>query len=52
MQPSIDPTGLFDVRYAAFLETVAHLRARLHHYCTRMTGSVLDGEDVMQEALF
>jgi RNA polymerase sigma-70 factor (ECF subfamily) len=52
MQPSIDPTGLFDVRYTAFLDTVAHLRARLNHYCTRMTGSVLDGEDVMQEALF
>jgi RNA polymerase sigma-70 factor (ECF subfamily) len=52
MQPSIDPTGLFDVRYAVFLETVAHLRTRLHHYCTRITGSVLDGEDVMQETLF
>ncbi|RWE88743.1 sigma-70 family RNA polymerase sigma factor [Mesorhizobium sp.] len=52
MQPRIDPTGLFDVRYAAFLETVAHLRGRLHRYCARMTGSTLDGEDVMQEALF
>jgi RNA polymerase sigma-70 factor (ECF subfamily) len=51
MQPSIEPTGLFDTRYAVFLETVAHLRARLHYYCARMTGSVLDGEDVMQ-ALF
>jgi RNA polymerase sigma-70 factor (ECF subfamily) len=52
MQPRVDPNGLFDVRYAAFLETVAHLRARLHRYCARMTNSVLDGEDVMQEALF
>lgn len=52
MQPRLEPTGLFDVRYAAFLETVAHLRGRLHRYCARMTGSVLDGEDVMQEALF
>jgi RNA polymerase sigma-70 factor, ECF subfamily len=43
--------GLFDVRYRAFLETVAHVRARLHRYCSRMTGSPLDGEDVMQEAL-
>jgi RNA polymerase sigma-70 factor (ECF subfamily) len=51
-EPRVEPTGLFDVRYAAFLATVAHLRARLHRYCTRMTGSVLDGEDVMQEALF
>ena len=52
MQPRTDPTGLFDVRYAAFLETVVHLRERLHRYCARMTGSVIDAEDVMQEALF
>ena len=52
MQPRLEPTGLFDVRYAAFLETVAHARGRLHRYCARMTGSVLDGEDVMQETLF
>ncbi len=52
MQPRLEPTGLFDIRYAAFLETVAHLRERLHRYCTRMTGSALDGEDVMQETLF
>ena len=44
--------GLFNTRYTAFLETVVHLRPRLHRYCARMTGSVLDGEDVMQEALF
>ncbi|TJW40313.1 MAG: sigma-70 family RNA polymerase sigma factor [Mesorhizobium sp.] len=52
MQPRLSPTGLFDVRYAASLETVAHLRGRLHRYCARMTGSTLDAEDVMQEALF
>src|SRR5690348_527292 len=52
MQPRTDPTGLFDIRYAAFLETVVHLRERLHRYCARMTGSVIDAEDVMQEALF
>jgi RNA polymerase sigma-70 factor (ECF subfamily) len=46
------PTGIFDVRYAAFLQTLTHLRAPLHRYCARMTGSLLDGEDVMQEALF
>ena len=28
------------------------LRPSLHRYCSRMTGSVLDGEDVVQEALF
>jgi RNA polymerase sigma-70 factor (ECF subfamily) len=44
--------GLFDSRYAAFLETVGQQRSRLHRYCARMTGSVLDGEDIMQEVLF
>src|ERR1700730_13787069 len=48
----IDTTGLFEARYTAFLETIVHLRPRLHRYCARMTGSVLDGEDVMQEAVF
>ncbi|MBR0641691.1 sigma-70 family RNA polymerase sigma factor [Roseomonas hellenica] len=52
MQPRPDPTGIFDLRYKAFLETVSHLRTRLHRYCARMTGSALDGEDAMQEALF
>jgi RNA polymerase sigma factor (sigma-70 family) len=28
------------------------LRPRLHCYCARMVGSVLDGEDVVQDALF
>ncbi|MGD1067049.1 MAG: RNA polymerase sigma factor, partial [Vulcanimicrobiaceae bacterium] len=44
--------GLFDDRYRAFLATVTELRPRLHRYCARMTGSVLDGEDVVQDALF
>jgi RNA polymerase sigma-70 factor (ECF subfamily) len=51
-QSDIDGIGLFEARYVAFLETLAHLRPRLHRYCARMTGSVLDGEDVMQEAVF
>jgi RNA polymerase sigma-70 factor, ECF subfamily len=46
------PTGIFEARYLAFLETIATLRPKLHRYCARMTGSVLDGEDVMQDALF
>ncbi len=48
----LDATGLFEARYIAFLETITHLRPKLHRYCARMTGSVLDGEDVMQEAIF
>ena len=52
MQPRADPVGLFDAHYRAFLETLTHVRADLHRYCTRMTGSVFDGEDVMQETLF
>ena len=46
------PPDAFDARYLAFLETITHLRPKLHRYCARMTGSVLDGEDVAQEALF
>jgi RNA polymerase sigma-70 factor (ECF subfamily) len=30
---------------------LAALRPKLHRYCARMTGSVIDGEDVVQEAL-
>src|SRR5712692_1233711 len=44
--------GSFEARYLAFLETITHLRPSLHRYCSRMIGSVLDGEDVVQEALF
>jgi RNA polymerase sigma-70 factor, ECF subfamily len=36
---------------AAFDRLLAELRPKLHRYCARMTGSVVDGEDVVQEAL-
>src|SRR4051812_27680989 len=36
---------------AAFERLLAELRPKLHRYCARMTGSVIDGEDVVQEAL-
>jgi RNA polymerase sigma-70 factor (ECF subfamily) len=52
IRPDADAGGLFEARYLAFLETITHLRPRLHRYCSRMTGSVLDGEDVVQDALF
>src|SRR4029079_5964026 len=44
--------GRLDARYRAFLATIAELRPKLHRYCARMTGSTLDGEDVVQDALF
>jgi RNA polymerase sigma-70 factor, ECF subfamily len=50
--PVMDAPGPFDARYLAFLETITTLRPRLHRYCSRMTGSVVDGEDVVQDALF
>jgi RNA polymerase sigma-70 factor (ECF subfamily) len=34
-----------------FLALVDELRPELHRYCARMTGSVLDGEDVVQDTL-
>jgi RNA polymerase sigma factor (sigma-70 family) len=34
-----------------FLELVADLRPELHRYVARMTGSVADGEDIVQETL-
>jgi RNA polymerase sigma-70 factor (ECF subfamily) len=48
----MEASGPFEARYLAFLETIPQLRPRLHRYCSRMTGSVLDGEDVVQDALF
>jgi RNA polymerase sigma-70 factor, ECF subfamily len=48
----MEAPSLFDARYLAFLETITQLRPRLHRYCSRMTGSVMDGEDVVQDALF
>ncbi len=35
----------------AFSEMVEHLRPRLHRFCSRMCGSVLDGEDLVQDTL-
>ena len=44
-------SGPVDARYLAFLETISTLRPSLHRYCARMTGSLMDGEDVVQDAL-
>jgi RNA polymerase sigma-70 factor, ECF subfamily len=48
----MEDAGKFDARYLAFLETISQLRPQLHRCCARMTGSITDGEDVVQDALF
>ena len=52
MQVDYDSSGPFEARYLAFLETISEIRPKLHRYCARMTGSVFDGEDIVQDALF
>src|ERR1700729_3197270 len=34
-----------------FEQLVGQVRAKLHRYCARMTGSAVDGEDILQDAL-
>jgi len=52
MERNLNSTGPFEARYLVLLETITQIRPRLHRYCSRMTGSVLDGEDLVQDALF
>ena len=47
---STSTAGIPDAR-ATFDRLLGELRPKLHRYCARMTGSVVDGEDVVQEAL-
>lgn len=35
----------------AFLALLGAIRPELHRYCARLTGSVIDGEDVVQDAI-
>ena len=45
------PTDAAPEARSAFDRRLAELRPKLHRYCARMTGSVIDGEDVVQEAM-
>jgi RNA polymerase sigma-70 factor (ECF subfamily) len=36
---------------AEFERLAGELRPKLHRYCARMTGSGVDGEDIVQDAL-
>ena len=38
-------------RRAGLLALAGELRPELHRYCARLTGSVIDGEDVVQDTL-
>src|SRR5499426_2904836 len=47
---STSTAGIAETR-ADFDRMLGELRPKLHRYCARMTGSVVDGEDVLQDAL-
>jgi RNA polymerase sigma-70 factor (ECF subfamily) len=46
-----EATGVAESQQKAFHEMLGEARPKLHRYCARMTGSAIDGEDVVQEAI-
>lgn len=46
-----DTSAHSDARRQLLVRTLAELRPRLHRYAARMTGSAVDGDDVVQETL-
>jgi RNA polymerase sigma-70 factor (ECF subfamily) len=44
------PSGLNEAR-EQFLAMVGSVRPELHRYCARLTGSVIEGEDIVQDTL-
>src|ERR1700722_3394490 len=42
---------MIDDARAKFEQLVGEIRPKLHRYCARMTGSAVDGEDIVQDAL-
>jgi RNA polymerase sigma-70 factor, ECF subfamily len=47
---SATPTAFADAR-EQFLAMVGDIRPELHRYCARLTGSVIEGEDIVQDTL-
>ena len=47
---SEDPSSPLTARHAQFLALAGELRPELHRYCARLMGSVIEGEDVVQDA--
>jgi RNA polymerase sigma-70 factor (ECF subfamily) len=48
---TIDLQASLEETRRRFLAEVREIRPRLHRFCTRMSGSALDGEDLVQETL-
>src|SRR5215470_17505332 len=48
MEPA--PAGFAQAR-EQFLSMVGDIRPELHRYCARLTGSVIEGEDIVQDTL-
>jgi RNA polymerase sigma-70 factor, ECF subfamily len=46
-----DATDLATLTPETFDRLLGELRPKLHRYCSRMSGSVIDGEDIVQEAI-
>src|SRR3954464_10112783 len=44
------PAGFAQAR-EQFLTMVGEIRPQLHRYCARLTGSVIEGEDIVQDTL-
>jgi RNA polymerase sigma factor (sigma-70 family) len=50
-EESGEPPAILFAAREQFLALVAGVRPELHRYCARLTGSVIDGEDIVQETL-
>src|SRR5438477_13161779 len=44
-------TAAFIAAREQFLGLVSEIRPQLHRYCARLTGSVIQGEDIVQDVL-